>query len=96
MLATQVVSGDANETLLDALALRVLGSLAEGHAHVFALKVPRFTYSQTYRLMARLRGACDPGVPCTQQALHRFLEPSAVWSRRLLHLGFARGVEPLS
>ena len=89
------MSGDVNETLLDALALRILSNLPAGHAHVFALKVPRFTYSQTYRLMARLRGACPPGLPCTQQALHGFLEPSVVWRRLPLHLGFARGVEPL-
>eukprot|EP00966_Prymnesium_polylepis_P078379 1817126-Prymnesium_polylepis.1 len=84
----RVASGEANETLLDQLALHVLAD-AHAHPHVFALKVPRFTFSQTYRLLGRLRGACVPGRRCSAQDLHDYLGGAEVWKRLHLHLGFA-------
>ena len=84
----RVASREANETLLDQLALHVLADM-RAHPHVFALKVPRFTFSQSYRLLGRLRGACIPGQRCSAQDLHDYLSGGEVWKRLHLHLGFA-------
>ncbi|KAL1515531.1 hypothetical protein AB1Y20_002153 [Prymnesium parvum] len=86
-MEAQVASRKANETILDSLVLHILANL-EAHPHVFAVKTPRFTFSQSYRLLARVRGTCERHVPCTREDLHRDLDMFTVMSRLPRHVGF--------
>ena len=80
----QVAASEANETLVDHLA-QVLLRRQRQHPNVFAIKVPRFVFSQTYRMLARVRGTCATSAKCETDDLHRCLDFQCIAGRLHSH-----------